>query len=624
MKQLLKAFDLDEVWGLDFETYYDGDYSLHKMATTEYICDSRFEAQMLSIQRHSWTKPRVLVGADAIAAWAKTINWSRAGFLAHHAHFDGLIASRYFDIHPKMYFDTLSMARPTMPVHVGGSLQAVSTAFGFAGKTKAQALVNVMGKRLEDFTKKEIKELAAYAGDDIWLTWQIFHKMKDYLPERELKLIDLTVKLYARPTLILNGPVLQKLADDTLARKQAILESINVDRKELMSNQKFAALLKAQGIIPPVKTSKTTGKPTYAFAKNDLEFTALVDHPNETVAALVEARLGVKSTIVETRAQLMANRAAYGPASVYLNYCGAKTLRWTGGDRSNFQNLGRDSPLRIALEAPKGHMMVIADLSQIEARVNAWFSGQDDMVQMFADGVDVYCAKGSEVFGRKLTKENDPHERFISKVMVLMLQYGAGATRFYESLRSQNVDISESQAAAYVRSYRKTIPFIVANWRSTWNHIHSAFLGRQRIDHKVLTYEGFKGRGVIYGPDGTYMRYDKIQADEDGMTYATKWRRLKSGEISETRQRLYGGLLVENAIQYLSRAIIAEHTVNIADTIPSARLAMSTHDEIVFVIPKRSAKKALRLTEEIMSTPPDWARDLPVAVEAHMTERYDK
>lgn len=931
MKGLLKTFGLNEVWGLDFETYYDDEYSLRKMATTEYICDPRFESQMLSIQRHSWAKPKVLVGAKDIAAWAKTVDWSKAGFLAHHAHFDGLIASRYFGIHPKMYFDTLSMARPIMPVHVGGSLQAVTTSFGLKGKVRAQALANVKGKRLSDFTKKEIKELALYAGDDIDLTWQIFHKMRGHLTDRELQLIDLTVKLYARPTLMLDGPALQQYADEEVARKEKLLADIGADRKQLMSNDQFAELLRSNGVEPPMKVSKTTGRETYAFAKNDLEFTALLDHDDEVISTLVEARLGVKSTINETRAQRMANRAAFGPTPIYLNYWGAKcvpgdtevltragwkrldswdggdiaqytldgelvfehaerfvgptdaewvrvdapyfkcdltfghtvpyiahgtkrlrlmhahdllnrravripvggmlrghgaldadqmrvlvmvqadgtfetdtkqgrrlaisvkksrkiertrailvaanipftehvfesqpgyvrfvvrakdypqwltpdrklfgawlldstedarrafveeiehwdgcreyadpvyystdkqnaewvqtlahlvglsagvsvrpatetrkscfrvilrsrgytdvkpshvtvcsvprttyctmtrhgmwlaranghifvtgnTGRWSGGDSANWQNLSRGSPLRKAVMAPKGHSLVIADLSQIEARMNAWFSGQDDMTQMFTDGIDVYCAKGSEVFGRTITKA-DQRERFISKVMVLMLQYGAGSGRFYENLRTNKVDITEAQADSFVRSYRSTIPFITANWKATWNHIRSAFLGQQRIDHKVLSYAGFEGRGVTYLPDGTYIRYDKLEADEEGMSYATKWRRLQNGEVSEQRQRLYGGLCVENNIQALARSVIAEHTVNIVDALPNAKLVMSTHDEVVLVVPNRSANKVLRTVTEIMSQPPSWGHDLPVAVEAHISERYDK
>lgn len=627
MKSLLKQLGLDAVYGLDFETYYDDEYSLRKMPTTEYICDSRFEAQILSIQKHSWAAPKVLTGAKAIQAWTKTVDWSRTGMLGHHTQFDGLIASRHFDVHPKFYLDTLSMARPLMPVQVGGSLHALALAFGLQGKTRAQALANVKGKRLKDFTKTELRELALYAGDDIAQTWQIFHKLKSYLPVDELRLIDLTIKMYARPVVVLNGPKLQAIADEAVRKKAAALDRIGADKSALMSNDKFADLLRANGVVPPTKVSKTTGKETYAFAKNDLEFQALLDHEDAGVVALVEARLGVKSTIVETRAQRLANRAAFGPASVYLNYCGAKTWRWSGGDGANWQNFNRDSGMREAIEAPKGYQFVIADLSQIEARMNAWFSRQEDLLDQFrandAGGEDVYCAKYRDVFRRSITKADKP-ERFLAKVMVLMLQYGAGGPRFYEFLRSTGVDVTLSQATDITKAYRATIPMITANWRSTWNHIRSAFAGQQRLQHGVVAYEGFEGRGVTYMPDGVSIRYDKLEIDDEGISYATKWRRRNDGKISETRQRLYGGLCVENNIQCLSRIVIARHMLDIADALPAAKLVMSTHDEIVAAVPTRAANKSLRVITDIMSTPPAWAPDLPIAVEAHLSQRYDK
>jgi hypothetical protein len=625
VKQLLKQFGLTAIYGLDFESVWGDDFTLKKLATTEYICDERFGVHCVSVQKLGWAKPKVM-DAKQFAAWVKTVDWSKAGVLAHHCQFDALIASRHFGVRPAMYFDTLSMARLVMPVHVGGSLSAVCGAFGRASKTKAGALLNTKNKTV--LTKDEYKALAAYAGDDIEDCWFIFEKLLPYVPEAELKLISLTVKMYAQPSLLLDKQMLLDLEQSELDRKAALLASLDADRDALMSNDKFAELLRAAGVEPPTKVSKTTGQPTYAFSKQDLEFKALLDHEDETVATLVEARLGVKSTIVETRAARMAKRADYGPCSVYLNYCGAKTGRWSGGDKINWQNMSRGSDMRKAIHAPAGHSLIIADLSQIEARLNAWHAGQQNIVDAFAEGQDVYCIAASGIYGRPIDKAKDPQERFVGKVAVLALGYGAGWSRFADMLRigafGPPIPITDSLAQSVHRAWRQANPFICAGWKRAENNAKSAFLGKQEISEGVLRYQGLDKKGLTHLPGGTYIRYDGLEVGEDGMSYVAKSRRLQSGEKKELRQKLYGGILVENNIQALARRVIADQIVHITDEFKQARLATTTHDEVVLVVPTRSANKVLTGVKKIMTTSPAWAPDLPLAVDAHVSSRYDK
>src|SRR5690606_4209121 len=259
--------------------------------------------------------------------------------------------------------------------------------------------------------------------------------MLPYVPLDELKLIDMTVKMYARPRLLLDKALLEKLEQDTLAKTDALLQKRGVDRATMMSNALFADFLRFEcGIEPPMKISKTTGQPTYAFSKQDLDFKALLDHDDERVALAVATRLGVKTTILETRARRMAMRADYGPQPIYLNYAGAKTLRWSGGDKTNWQNMSRGSDTRKAILAPPGHSLIIADLAQIEARLNAWYNGQQDILAAFANGDDPYALAASKIYGRAIHKDKDPEERFVGKVAVLALGYQAGWARFAEKI----------------------------------------------------------------------------------------------------------------------------------------------------------------------------------------------
>lgn len=635
MKDLLAALKLDAIVGLDWETYYADDYSLRKMSTTEYIVDPRFKTHMVSVQWHHERKARALNPTE-FKAFCRETDWKRTGMLAHHTHFDGLIASHHFKVKPAFYLDTLSMARPLMPITVGGSLKALCAAFGRQAKKRAGALEDVKGVR--DMSIKQFHALAKYAGDDIEDTWFCFRKLLPYTPLDELRLIDLTVKMYAQPTLLVDGEMAQAVSDDEAAKKAKLLKKTKTDKSQLMSNQQFAALLEGMGVDVPLKISKTTGEVTLALAKQDLAFKELLKHPDKKVRQLVEARLANKSTGLETRALKLAKRSVLGAQPVYLNYAGAHTGRWSGGDKSNWQNLKRidkeakeDDPtlvsLREAIHAPKGHTLIVADLSQIEARMTAWIAGQQDVLEAFRAGKDVYSMQASKVYGREIDKKKDPGERFVGKVCVLLLGFGGGGKRFAETLRigqfGKPVDITDSVARDIVSAWRSSNSHIVGFWRRIESTSRSAFFGHQTLKLGVLTFEGTENRGFIQLPGGFVLRYDGIEADGDGMTYISRYRRGRDGP-SITRTCLHGGLLTENVVQALARRVIAEHMLAIAACIPKARIALCTHDEVLLVVPKARSASNLKAVQRIMSTPPEWAPDLPLAVDAHISERYDK
>lgn len=634
LKQTLKLFDIDAIYGVDFETFYCSKtgYSLKKMATTEYIFDERFEAQLVAVRKDSWAKPKVMEIGE-FKRWAKTINWSRSGMLAHHVQFDGLIASHHFGIHAKAYFDTLSMGRPIMPVAVGGSLKALCAAFGRESKKSAGALVAVDGRQLATFTKQELAALKVYAGEDIDDCWFLFDKMLPHTLESEIRLINTTVKMYVKPRLHIDKAIIDRLHNNTVAGKLDQQASISImfgreiDKKELVSNDKFVVLMRELGYEPPLKISKTTGQETYALAKGDIEFKNLLAHPDKNLRTLVEARFGLKTSILETRTKRMSNRSTSGAQPIYLNYWGAKTGRWSGGDKANWQNLSRGSDMRKAIHAPDGYKLIIADLAQIEARMNAYVAYQQDVVDAFARGEDVYCLAASRIYGRTITPA-DKLERFVGKVAVLALGYGAGAIRYAEMLRLGSfgppMDITDNEAFAIVNAWRQANSKIVANWKHQQSLLTSAFIGKQSIDDEFVTYQGDGKRGITILPDSTYIRYDGVVASGSDITYVSKSTRRKDGGVTELRQKLYGGLIVENNTQALARSVIAKQMIDIEDAMPWAQIVMSTHDEIVSIVPNRYANKALGLTKEIMTATPDWAKGLPLGVDAHISQRYDK
>jgi hypothetical protein len=401
---------------IDMETYYDQQYSLSKMTTEEYIRDERFEVIGVAIkvndQEVDWYS-----GADP-GGFLHALDYSNRAILCHNTAFDGAILSWRYGIKPKFWFDTLSMARPLHSMTVGGSLKALATYYKLG--EKGDEVIRALGMRRRDFTPEQMAAYADYCIQDTNLTYRLFKKMSRQFPREELLVIDQTIRMYTEPKLVLDPVVLDAHLISIHERKEKLLAKLGGEakaKKFLMSNNKFADLLRAFGVEPPMKTSPTTGKQTYAFAKNDTQFTALLEHPKPAVRTVVEARLGTKSTIEETRTERFLQIAERGPLPIMLNYYGAHTGRFSGGDKVNLQNLPRGGQLRKALAAPDGHVVVACDSSQIEARLVAYLAGQSDLVQSFREGRDVYSEFATDVYGRPVSK-GDKVERHVGKTCV--------------------------------------------------------------------------------------------------------------------------------------------------------------------------------------------------------------
>jgi len=373
---------------LDFETYYDKDYSLSKLTTEEYIRDDRFEAIGISVKVNAEDAVWFSGTMAETKEWLGQFDWSQSFVLAHNMLFDGAILAWQFDIHPMVLLDTLSMARAVDGVEVGNSLAKLAERYSLG--VKGTEVIAALGKRRKDFAPDELSRYGVYCTNDVQLTYDLFQILQSHFKKQELRLIDLTLRMFTKPTLQLNLPLLEQHLVEVVERKESLIAEANANREVLLSNPKFAEALVQRGVVPPTKVSPTTGKETYAFAKTDEGFKALAEHEDPWVQAMVAARLGTKSTLEETRTQRFIDIAKRGDLPVPLRYYAAHTGRWGGDDKLNLQNLPRKSTLKSAITAPSGYVLIDADSSQIEARVLAWLSGQNDLVRAFADGEDVY------------------------------------------------------------------------------------------------------------------------------------------------------------------------------------------------------------------------------------------
>jgi hypothetical protein len=608
---------------IDFETYYDKEYSLSKMTTEQYIRDPRFEVIGVSIkvndEEADWYS-----GGDP-GGFLNAIDYSDKAILCHNTAFDGAILSWKYGIRPKLWLDTLSMARPLHSMTVGGSLKALTTYYKLG--EKGDAVLRTMGMRRRDFTPEQLAAYAEYCIQDTNLTYKLFRKLARQFPKEELLVIDQTLRMYTEPKFILDPVVLDAHLEMLRERKRLLLEKLGGEekaRKTLMSNPKFADLLRAFGVEPPMKTSPTTGKQTYAFAKDDTEFTALLEHPKAAVRAIVEARLGTKSTIEETRTNRFLEIAERGPLPIMLNYYGAHTGRFSGGDKVNLQNLPRGGALRKALAAPDGHVIVACDSSQIEARLVAYLAGQNDLVQSFREGRDVYSEFASDVYNRPITKA-DKVERHVGKTCILGLGYGMGPDKFQHSLATGfiSVKIESHEAQQIVSLYRNKYHRIQSFWNRCGQGLNGLVAGESG---EMCDLIGYDAEGIVL-PNGLHIRYPALRRGANGFEYINDPRTYRKhimdrvmGDIPEISwTKIYGGKVVENITQAVARIVVSEQMAKIGQRYP---VALQVHDEIVCVVPEEQADACKEYMMRVMSTPPKWAPDLPVACEADVGVNY--
>jgi len=611
---------------IDFETYYDRDYSLSKMTTESYIRDKRFQVIGVAVKinngKTEW------YSGDDVGKFLHSLILSDKYLLAHHSAFDGAILSWHYNIKPKFWFDTMSMARPLHNMTIGCSLNALSSCYKLG--QKGTEVINALGKRLEDFTSEELKQYANYCINDVELTYKLFKVLVKGYPQSELKVIDQTIRMYTEPEIELDVDLLGDHLTTIKTNKQKLVDTLATKssgsdvKKVLMSNVMFAELLRKVGVEPPTKVSIRTGEPTFAFAKTDKEFTKLAEHPKQIVQQLVSARLGVKSTIEETRTENLIKVSGRGKLPIMLNYYGAHTGRFSGGDKMNLQNLPRNGVLRKSLTVPQGKMLVACDSSQIEARVVAYISGQTDLVEAFRQGRDVYSEFASEVYGRKITKQ-DKLERFVGKTCILGLGYGMGAEKFKNTLSlgqgGMSVDIDINEAKRIVNLYRQKNHKIVSLWGVCDYALRGILHNREdSILDNMLAYDS---KGIVL-PNGLRIRYPMLRRTRDGFEYisnARTYRKLKTtGKIEDKEwTKIYGGKVTENIVQALARIIVGEQMLRIRERY---RPVLTVHDAAVIVAPEKELDQAVGFITKVMSTPPDWAAGLPVACEANYGQSY--
>jgi len=602
---------------VDFETFYSKDFSLSKITTEEYIRSPEFEVIGVGVKLNDGPTQWASGTEGEINEFLQTFNWEESVVLAHNTMFDGAILSWRFGVTPCLWADTLGIGRALHGVDVGGSLRALAERYDIGAK--GTEVLNALGKRRSDFTDDELARYGDYCINDVELTYKLFRLMAPKISKFEMRLIDLTLRMYTHPVLDLDIDLLNLHLNSLKQEKIDLLVAANVtDKKDLMSNPKFAELLRGLGVEPPMKVSPTTGKQTYAFAKSDEAFKALAEHEDYRVQALVAARLGNKSTLEETRTERFLSIAERGLLPAPVKYYAAHTGRWGGTDKINLQNLPSRGPnakvLKKAIIAPEGHMIVEADSSQIEARVLAWLAEQSDLVEAFARGDDVYKKMAMQIYGLESEDEVTKEQRFIGKTTILGAGYGMGAEKFQGQLKTFGVDVDLAECKRIISIYRRANSQISQLWADCNNMVANLERGQKYLFGKFGVIDVIPEEKALRLPTGLTLFYHGLHAEmKDNRTeyfYKTRYKGVS---------RIYGGKVVENVCQSIARCVIGWQMLRIAKRY---KVAMTVHDSVVCCVPEDQVADAQAYVEECMRSLPDWADGLPIDCESGVGKSY--
>lgn len=660
---------------LDTESFYDSKakYSLRSLTTEEYINDPRFHLFGFSIKKNGGKS--LWVPEEKVEFMLRQLKLHEHAVIMHNAQFDAAILSWKYGVKPKFIVDTLSMARGILGNEERLSLEALGERYGI-GK-KGDTVLHMDGVRHP--SPQMTRKLGEYACNDADMTWELWLKLKEGFPLKELMVIDITTRMFSEPSFVLDKkPILREL-ELGATRKEELLRKANCTMGDLRSDAKFATLLESLGVEPPkklsVKKSEKAGEPVYtwAFAKSDVDFRALGGSDDDLVRWAVEARLGLKSTIKQSRAERFLTIAErFGTMPVALTYFGAATGRYSAAASAkvNMQNLpavrGSDDPdvglLRKALAAPAGKVIVVSDAAQIEARIVAWLAGQDDLVEAFAQGRDVYSEMASKIFGRTVDPKKNPEDklaRFLGKCTTLGSGYSMGYFKFGQTVYAGmlggpstlfNIQMAEQldiDVGYFVRSmkqnkelfarFKESLPTkqtaaewaihlacakkIVDTYRMSNPKIPELWKRCDRLLTAMHTGEEITlgpfttGKNILQLANGTKIIYKDIEWDKDG---GYSCLRRKEGRVQ--RVKLYGGKILENGAQALAGAYVKEAMVRMH--LKGHRPILQVHDEVVCLADEDKAEQVLREVNECMETVPSWAVGLPLAAEGDFARSY--
>lgn len=646
---------------LDFETYYDDEYSLRKMTMTEYVQHPKFKVQSISI-RMDKVEAGQLVRGDVVyyhnieTAMRYLRGLARWVLIGQNTKFDGYICHYHYNVHPTVYADTKAMSKGLWPF-APANLADLAKRLWPHDHTMRKGDELALSKGILDWSDELHGIIETYCKQDSFLTAEAFWAMFNQYPDEELEIIHITNRMFCHPVLTANHAMLDEAAQDELDERERITERAlgmvqnlveakgldywNPDEKEakkkkpldtmvFSSRNRYIKLLRdICDLELPMKTKQRKDGSEYeteATAKNDPEYLDLVaDNPD--LDLIFEAREIFASNQAISRARRMKDVSKEDRGfeiPIALGYYNAHTGRYGGEEKMNMQNLGRGSKHRLALEAPDGLMVHVADSSNVEARTNAGFAGQEDLLQAFRTGADVYSLFASDVYERTISKKTDPNERNVGKVCVLGLGYQMGPTTLRRTFASgpmgmPPIKFPMEMCQKMVQTYRSNNFMIAQSWKTAARMIEAMVVLKDGDSIDWGPVKVMKERLLL--PNGMYLNYPKLQYNEQLKSFAY-WNGMYW-------KRIYGGALIENIIQALARIIVMGQCVKIDRLLQQygGWIVMQVHDENIGVandMGKELNDQLFETINNLMRESPSWMPELPLDSEGGWAKNYSK
>jgi DNA polymerase len=635
---------------VDIESYYDANFSLGKLSTSDYVFDSRFAIHGIAVaypdgRAEFRTDVEVLI-SELRMAYGENLEQVLVVF--HNGYFDYFALFHQVGFRAAQMADTMLLSYLVNGPDTPASLKDLATRYGLPAKGDLEFM---KGVRAPD--TNQLDRLREYAVNDVLITSSLAEILLPQAASQSLEMWMMahSIRQFVERPLPIDRGVVEAATTALEADLDRLVTATGFSETDLRS-QKFdgiftAALISARRKIP-VKQGKRGLR--LAIAKSDPARDQLLADPDPMVRGLMEAKvaLGSASGLRSRFRRLQGMSNATGTCHVLLKYYGAVTGRFAGGDKFNVQNLKKPDPgvanasaagsVRKALTAGSD-IFVSADASQVEARILAYLAGQDDLLQDFADKVDVYSVFAAERFHREVRKplETDPPDvaaelnryRQIGKQIILGLGFGMGAARFYGGLRSksdlrplfdQGV-LTEAVCAEVVHVYRKQYSRIPEFWRAcdeaAWLAFHGQATEVQGIgfacQNGALYIRLRSGRRLVYPlireTPPSFMERQYMDADGLTQSYLDENPRLIYG----LGYGLYGGKIVENIVQATARDLLVEVIHRLEQE--GFPVAIHVHDSVaVRVAPERqqAARDALQCAWKSV---PAWAPGLVLDAE---------
>lgn len=585
-----------KTYALDFESYYDKQCSITTYGPRGYFSHPNFDAYLMSVVGDDGTK---FCGAPADFDWS-LLNDNRV--LSHNASFDQHLY--YYGVEnkwwPAAYFaEWHCTADMVSYLGLPRSLKnASAVVLGIAVDKSTRD--NMSGKKWSAMTADFQKEVIEYAIKDSDYCLELWQKLSDKWSERERK-----ISLVNRKAVFNGIPINAELLHESIAGINQTLfnteESIPwVGERPVLSRTAFNDECRKNGLEPPASLALDSDE------ANEFLDTNSGQYPWINAVRNYRRINSLKRKLESFDKATMDDGRFYGG----LMYFGAHTGRFSGsGGNLNLQNLPRGEmfgvDLRSLIAPAKGHLLLAVDLSQIEVRTLCWLAEDKDTMAEIAASDDIYEAFAVR-FGlwskdKGSMRDNDPKTRHMVKAIVLGCGYGCGPEKF---AMISKMDPIEAEGA--VNLYRTKMKKVVSLWRK-----YNENMGLSRDQEDEFSIELPSGRSLNYG---------HLQAvSQKGRT---QYVAMMNKHSKKMPVKVYGGLLAENASQALARDIFCDMLCRIHDA--GLKIIFHVHDEVVLEVREETANLDLQRVIKIMSTPPEWIPDIPLAAEGSILTKYTK